>query len=109
VADAFVKVERNQAVVHGLNIPELPGAPWGHTGKRPRRLLLHRHQIDQIARGIEREGMTCVVTLLYFRGGRAKLEIALGRGKKKVDKRETVKRRDADREAETAMAERRRW
>jgi SsrA-binding protein len=70
-----------------------------HAPKRPRRLLLHRRQINRLAAGVEREGMTIVPLKLYFNEkGRAKLEIALARGKKLHDKRETEKRRDWDRE-----------
>lgn len=103
LSDAYVRVEKGEAWVLGINIPERPGAPWGHTAKRSRKLLLHKHQIEQIQRATERDGMTCVATRLYFRGGRAKLEIALARGKARIDKRETIKEREADREARAAI------
>lgn len=83
------------------NIPEyLQAGPFNnHAPKRPRRLLLHRRQINRLAAGIEREGFTIVPLKLYFdEKGRAKLELALARGKKLHDKRETEKRRDWDRE-----------
>jgi SsrA-binding protein len=104
LTDAWVSLERGEAYVQGINVPELPGTPWGHLAKRKRKLLLHRHEIEQLQRSLEREGMTAVALQLYFRGGRAKLEIALARGKAKVDKRQTIKSRDADREAAAAMA-----
>lgn len=103
LTDCFVQIERGEAWLHGLNIPELSGTHYGHPAKRKRKLLLHRLEIEQLKRSIEREGMTAVATRLYFRGGRAKIEIALARGKRKTDKRETIKRRDADREAQAAM------
>lgn len=103
LSDAYVHIHAGEAWMEGLNIPERAGGHGTHLSKRRRKLLLHRHQIDQIARATEREGMTCVATQIYFRGGRAKVEIALARGKARVDKRETIKRREADREARAAM------
>ena len=107
LTDAWVAMQKGEAWVHGVNVPVLPNAAWGgHRGKRPRKLLLHRHEIDQLARAIERDGMTVVATRLYFRGGRAKIEIAIAKGKRFVDKRQTMKERDADREAEAAIRDR---
>jgi SsrA-binding protein len=107
LSEAFVRIDRDEAILHGANIPEMPGAPYGHHAKRARKLLLHRREIEQIQRATEREGMTVVATMIYFRSGRAKIEIALARGKKKYDKRETMKRRDADREARAAITDKR--
>jgi SsrA-binding protein len=104
LSDAFCRIEKGEIWVHGLNIPELSGTHFGHEPKRKRKLLLNRHEISQIKRAIDRDGMTCVATQLYFRRGRAKLEIALARGKRQVDKRESLKRREADREAAAAIA-----
>ncbi|MEM1030710.1 MAG: SsrA-binding protein SmpB [Myxococcota bacterium] len=104
LTEAYVAIARGpEAWVHGLNIPERTGAAWGHRGKRTRKLLLHRHEIEHIKRAVERDGMTAVATRLYFRGGRAKLEFALARGKAKVDKRQSIKARDAEREARAAI------
>lgn len=104
LTDCYVTIKRNEAWVNGLNIPEMQGTPWGHASKQPRKLLLHRREIEQLQRAMEREGMTTVATRLYFRRGRAKLEIALARGKRKVDKRHSLKEREADREATAAMS-----
>jgi SsrA-binding protein len=103
LSDAYVTVDGGEAFVRGMNVPELTHAAFGHTAKRPRKLLLHAREIQQLARGIERDGMTAVAVRLYFRDGRAKLEIALAKGKKTVDKRRAIKAREADREAEAAM------
>jgi SsrA-binding protein len=104
LTDGWVQVEHGEAYLHGVNIPELTGAAWGgHAAKRKRKLLLHRHEIAQLQRAIERQGMTVVATRLYFRGGRAKIEIALAKGKRKVDKRRSLKAREADREAQAAI------
>ncbi len=104
LTDAWCAVEDREAYVHGLNIPELSGAAFGHKAKRKRKLLLHAAEIAQLHRAVDRQGMTAVVTMLYFRGGRAKLRIALAKGKRKVDKRQAVREREADREAQAAIA-----
>jgi SsrA-binding protein len=91
-----------------VNIPELQGTPYSHDAKRPRKLLLNRREIDKIQRAVERDGMTVVATAIYWKDGRAKVEIALARGKKNYDKRQSVKTKDADREARVAMAKGRR-
>jgi SsrA-binding protein len=106
LTDTFVTIDKGEAWIRGLNIPEMQGTPYSHDAKRPRKLLLHRHQIDQLKRAIERQGMTAVATRLYFRGGRAKVEIALAKGKAKYDKRQALKKRVADREAEAAIRRR---
>jgi SsrA-binding protein len=105
LTDGYVTVSgQNEAWVRGLNIPVLQGSPYSHEGKRPRKLLLHKKEIEKLKRSVEREGMTVTVTKIYFKGGRAKIEIALARGKKNYDKRQSVKTKDADREARVAMS-----
>jgi SsrA-binding protein len=91
-----------------VNIPELPGAAFGHQAKRPRKLLLHAREIDEIAQRIAREGMTVVATRLYFKAGRVKAELALARGKKKVDKRQSLREREDERDARAAIVRARR-
>jgi SsrA-binding protein len=108
LTDAWCAIERGEAILKGVNIPVMPDAAFGHEAKRPRKLLLHAREIDFIQRAIEREGMTVVATRLYFKEGRAKVELALAKGKKKADKREAVKEREADRETRAAMARGRR-
>jgi SsrA-binding protein len=98
LTEAYCVVRQGEVWLMGLNIPELMGAAWGHQPKRPRKLLLHRHEIEQFHRAVDRQGMTAVATRLYFRGGRAKIEIALARGKRLGDKRQTIKQRDMTRE-----------
>jgi SsrA-binding protein len=82
------------------NIPEYQQASrFNHAPKRPRKLLLHRRQINKLSGAVEREGMTLVPLKLYFNEkGRAKLELALARGKKLYDKRQTEKKRSWERE-----------
>jgi SsrA-binding protein len=76
--------------------------------KRKRKLLLHKREILRLASKIQRSGATCVPLTLYFKGARVKVEIALVTGKQLHDKRETIRRREADREARTAMKNARR-
>ena len=91
-----------------MNIPVLTGAAFGHEAKRRRKLLLHARELEILKRAVEREGMTITATRLYFKGGRAKVELALAKGKKLEDKREAVKTREAEREARAAMSRGRR-
>jgi len=102
--DAWVDIDtRSEAWVKGLKIPEMSHAAFGHEEKRPRKLLLHADQIRRLRVKLEADGMTVVVTQCYFKQGRAKLEIALARGKKKYDKRRTLREREATREAQAAI------
>jgi len=98
LSDSFCTVFRGEAFLLGASIDGMTGAAFGHLPKSTRKLLLHRREIEIIGQAIANEGMTAVATRLYFKGGRAKVEIALARGKKVYDKRETIKRRDAERE-----------
>jgi len=90
-----------------MRIPVLTHAAFGHGEKRPRKLLLHRAEIESLRGAIERDGMTLVVTRCYFKNGRAKLEFALARGKKKYDKRQALRSKTHEREARQEMAVRR--
>lgn len=100
IAEAYADARGGEIWLINANIPEYRQAgPFNHAPKRPRKLLLHQHQINRLAGAVEREGMTVVPLRLYFNEkGRAKLEIALAKGKKLHDKRETLKRRSWERE-----------
>jgi SsrA-binding protein len=100
IAESYADARSGEIWLVNANIPEyLQGGRYNHTPKRPRKLLLHRRQIDKLAGAIEREGMTLVPLKLYFNEkGRAKIELALARGKKMHDKRETEKKRSWERE-----------
>jgi SsrA-binding protein len=105
LTDTWCSVQRGEAFLNGMKIPILEGAAFGHgQDKRARKLLLHAKEIEELERAIQRDGMTAVATQLYFKGGRAKVEIALARGKKRADKREAIKERDATKEARAAIA-----
>lgn len=104
LGESWVDVDRNGEVwVMQMRIAPMKHAAFGHGELRPRKLLLHRVEIDKMRAAVEREGMTLIPTKVYFKGGRAKLEVAVARGKKTYDKRATIKARDADREATAAM------
>jgi SsrA-binding protein len=100
IAESYADAKQGEIWLVNANIPEfLQASRFNHAPKRPRKLLLHRRQIDKLAVAVEREGMTIVPLKMFFNAkGRAKIEIALGRGKKLHDKRETEKKRSWDRE-----------
>ena len=100
IAESYADAKGGEIWLVNANIPEyLQASRFNHAPKRPRKLLLHRRQIDKLAAAVEREGMTIVPLKLFFNDkGRAKIEIALGRGKKLHDKRETEKKRSWERE-----------
>lgn len=104
LSDTWILIDgRGEAWVKGMRIPELKHAAFGHPADRQRKLLLHRAQIDRLRGLTERDGMTLIATKCYFKEGRAKLEIAVARGKKQYDKRQSIKLREADREAKIAI------
>jgi SsrA-binding protein len=100
IGESYADARDGEIWLINSNIPEYQQAGrFNHLPKRPRKLLLHQRQISKLAGAVEREGMTVVPLKLYFNDkGRAKIEIALARGKKLHDKRETLKRRSWDRE-----------
>ena len=100
IAESYADARDGGIWLINANIPEyLQAARFNHLPKRPRKLLLHQRQIDKLSGAVEREGMTIVPLKLYFNDkGRAKIEIALGKGKKLHDKRETLKKRSWERE-----------
>src|ERR1700751_1000531 len=95
IAESYADSRGREIWLVNAKIPEYPqGGRFNHAPKRTRKLLLHRRQIDKLAGAVEREGMTLVPLKLYFNEkGRAQIEIALGRGKKLHDKRETERKR----------------
>lgn len=107
LAGGFADVEDREIWLHGVHIPQYAQARWVDEGsRRKRKLLLHRSEIDRIERRINEGGMTVVPVRLYFKDGRAKVEIALARGKKTWDKRHALAERQAGREAEQAVSRR---
>jgi SsrA-binding protein len=100
IAESYADSRAGELWLVNANSPAyLQGGRFNHAPKRPRKLLLHKHQINKLAGAVDREGMTIVPLKLYFNEkGRAKLEIAVARGKKLHDKRQTEKKRSWDRE-----------
>ena len=102
--DAFVALARDGVdLLNAYIAPYELGGYANHLPTRKRRLLLHRREIDKLRKGTEQKGFTIVPTRLYFKDGRAKVEIALGRGKKEYDKRHTTAERDAKRQLDRVM------
>jgi len=102
--DSYVGFKGDEAYLFAAHIsPYTHGNRENHEPERTRKLLLHRREIDKLRVQIVEKGLTIVPLRLYFKGSKAKVEIAVVRGKKQYDKRETEKRREADREAAVAM------
>ncbi len=107
LVDGFVDIEDNEAWLHGVHIPEYSQGTWtNHSARRKRKLLLNRDEIEKIERKVNEKGFTIVPTAMYFKDGRAKVEIALAKGKKTWDKRQSLAARQADREKEQALGRR---
>lgn len=103
---SYVQARGDELWLLEANIAQyIHGNRENHEPKRPRKLLLHRREINRILTNMAQKGLTVVPTRLYLKGGRAKVEIALARGKRKFDKREDIARRDADRQVERALRE----
>lgn len=101
---AFVQQRKGELWLVDANIAEyVHGNRENHEPKRPRKLLLHKREIRKIIEQITTAGLTCVPTKMYLKNGRAKLEIALARGKKQYDKRQTLAKRDSKRNIERAL------
>lgn len=107
LVDGFAEIENGEAWLLGVHIPVYVQGTWtNHTPRRKRKLLLHRLEIDRIAAKVSEKGFTLVPLALYFKDGRAKVEIGLGKGKKTYDKRQSLAARDARRETEREMGRR---
>ncbi|MGE5221539.1 MAG: SsrA-binding protein SmpB [Omnitrophica WOR_2 bacterium] len=101
LAEAYVRVENGQAWLMDAHVaPYVQGSRYNHDPLRPRRLLLHESEIRNLFDAVRQKGVTIVPTRVYLKGGRAKLEIAIAKGKKLYDKRASIAERDARREIE---------
>ncbi|MBB3772943.1 SsrA-binding protein [Angulomicrobium tetraedrale] len=108
VAESYVSAKTGEAVLYNSFIPEyLQANRFNHEPRRPRKLLLHKRQIARLWQAVEREGMTVVPLKIYFNEqGRAKVEIAIARGRKAHDKREALKAKDWARDKQRLMRDR---
>lgn len=108
LVDSFAQVDDGEVWLHNLHIPEYTEGTWtNHAPRRKRKLLLHRREIDRLIGKTKEGGLTLVPLKMYFSDGRAKVEIALARGKKEYDKRQDIAKRDANREILRAVGRRR--
>jgi SsrA-binding protein len=107
--EGFVLFESGEAWLVNVHIAQYdPASRQNHEPRRRRKLLLHRREIDRLRGRAQEKGYTVVPTKLYLKDGRAKIEIALARGKKQYDKRQTIAERDSKRQVERALKERHR-
>ena len=105
--DGYANIRDGELWLHNVHIPPYePASRENHEPDRPRKLLAHRREIDRMVAQTQERGLTLVPTRIYFNGPNAKVEIALGRGKDRFDKRESMKSRDQQRDIERAMSER---
>lgn len=109
IADGFAEVADGEVWLHNVYIPEYSQGTWtNHAARRKRKLLLHRGEIHRLDGKTRESGLTLVPLSLYFKDGRAKIEIAVAKGKKLYDKRQALLERQSKREAERAMSRARR-
>ena len=109
LADAFATVDDGEVWLRNAHISEYAFGTWtNHAARRNRKLLLHRREIEKLERATVASGRTIVPLAIYFSDGYAKVELAVGTGKKEWDKRHSIAEREAGRDAERALAERNR-
>ncbi|MFF4140268.1 SsrA-binding protein SmpB [Streptomyces sp. NPDC001698] len=105
LVDGFVQLDGHEAWLHNVHVPEYSQGTWtNHSARRKRKLLLHREEIDKLESKSQETGHTIIPLALYFKDGRAKVEIALAKGKKEYDKRQTLREKQDRRETDRAVA-----
>lgn len=105
LVDGFVQLDGHEAWLHNVHVPEYSQGTWtNHTARRKRKLLLHRAEIEKLESKSQETGHTIVPLALYFKDGRAKVEIALAKGKKEYDKRQTLREKQDRRETDRAIS-----
>jgi SsrA-binding protein len=108
LTDGFGQISDHEVWLHNVHIPEYTQGTWtNHEPRRTRKLLMHRREIDKLASETTERGLTLVPLALYFKDGKAKVELALARGKRSYDKRQDLAARDAAREVDRALRRRR--
>ena len=107
LTDGFGQITDHEVWLHNVHIPEYTQGTWtNHEPRRTRKLLMHRREIDKLASETTERGLTLVPLALYFKDGKAKVELALARGKRSYDKRHDLAARDAAREVDRALRRR---
>ena len=105
LVDGFVQIDGHEAWLHNVHVPEYSQGTWtNHSARRKRKLLMHRAEIDKLESKSQETGHTIVPLVLYFKDGRAKVEIALAKGKKEYDKRQTLREKQDRRETDRAIS-----
>ncbi|WP_405780331.1 SsrA-binding protein SmpB [Streptomyces sp. NBC_00859] len=105
LVDGFVQIENHEAWLYNVHVPEYTQGTWtNHSARRKRKLLMHRMEIDKLESKAQESGHTIVPLALYFKDGRAKVEIALAKGKKEYDKRQTLREKQDRRETDRAVS-----
>jgi SsrA-binding protein len=105
LVDGFAQLDGGEAWLHNVHIPEYTQGTWtNHTARRKRKMLLHRAEIGKLVQKSQESGHTIVPLALYFKEGRVKVEIALAKGKKEYDKRQTLREKQDRRESERAIS-----
>jgi len=106
--DSYAVIEDGEVYLRGVHIPPYPPARDNHEPERPRKLLMHRWEIERLIGRMQRKGLTLIPTRIYFKGKRAKVELALARGKQQQDKRRQIRDRDVARDIEREVKHRNR-
>jgi len=107
LVDSYAVIDRGEVWLRNAHIPPYPpAADQNHDPERPRKLLLHRYEIERLVGRIQRRGLTMVPTRIYFKGPRAKVELALARGKEQRDRRREIADRDMRRDVERELKQR---
>jgi SsrA-binding protein len=105
LVDGFAQLDGGEAWLHNVHIPEYTQGTWtNHSARRRRKMLLHRAEIEKLVHKTQETGHTLVPLALYFKDGRAKVEIALAKGKKEYDKRQTLREKQDRRESERVIS-----
>lgn len=106
LAESYARIERGELILHGCHIDPYEKAAIGHEPLREKKLLVHKREIKRLEAETAERGVTLVPLAIYFKDGRAKVELGIGKGKQRHDKRESIKRKEQDRELRRAMTHR---
>jgi SsrA-binding protein len=105
--ESFARIDGRELFLYGCHIdPYANASTYNHDPVRPRKLLVHRRELRRLEDAVSREGMTLIPLAVYFKDGRAKVELGVAHGKKQHDKRDSIKRREQDRDIRRAMTRR---
>jgi SsrA-binding protein len=106
LSESFARVERGELILHGCHIDPYEKAAISHDPLRERKLLVHKRELHRLEAESEQSGATLIPLAIYFKDGRAKLELGVARGKQRHDKRQSIKRKEQERELRRAMTRR---